>query len=78
MNKYLEELVRIAEEIERGNMICSDSEIEIDNLNGEIWVSDYSEERGSAEPIIKICNEEDINVNDIAEICGEHQWCFCL
>lgn len=78
MNKCLEELVRVAEEYERGNMMRSDSEIEIDLLNGEIWVSDYSEERGSAEPIIKICNADEINIEDIINICNDYCWAYCL
>jgi len=78
MNKHLEKLISIAEEYERGNMMRSDSEIEIDLLNGEIWVSDYSEERGSFEPITKICNADEINVEDIINICDDHCWAYCL
>ncbi len=78
MNRHLEKLISIAEEYEHGNMMHSDSEIEIDLINGEIWVSDYSEERGSAEPITKICNADEINVEDVIDICDDHCWAYCL
>lgn len=78
MHKHLEKLISVAEEYERGNMMRFDSEIEINLIHGEIWVSDYSEERGSVELITKICNADEINIEDIIDICNDHCWAYCL
>lgn len=65
---------------ERGKMMKEDSEVEIDLLgNGdEVWLCDYSESRGSAEPIKKICNVFEIGEEIIIDICERNRWCYCL
>ena len=76
MTKKLEST---AEAYERGRMMREDSEVEIDLFNdGTLWVSDYSESRGSAEPVEKICDDGDRYHSEIEEICDRHNWLRCL
>lgn len=68
-----------AEAYERGRMMREDSEVEIDLFDdGTLWVSDYSESRGSSEPVEKICDDGEKYCDAIENICDKHGWCYCL
>lgn len=77
-NILIKRLVTVAQEYERGKMLRDDSEVEIAIIEKEIWVCDYSECRGSAEPVVKVCEDKELSREDIINICDEHEWTYCL
>lgn len=74
----LNKLIKEADSYERGEMLRSDSEVEIDIIDGEVWVCDYSESRGDSFPVVKVCDEGDIEAEDIIRVCNEHHWSYCM
>lgn len=82
----LEKLIEEAKSYEAGKMLGKmlreDSEVEIDILEDidepGIYVSDYSEERGDAEPVKRICGVGDIAEDDIVAVCDKYGWAYCL
>ena len=74
----IEKLERLGEEYERGKMLRPDSEVEIDIVDNEVYLCDYSEIRESAEQVAKICDLKDIDIDDITRVCDEHHWSICL
>ncbi len=68
---------------EQGKMMRDDSEVEI-NLSTDadgkqsICIADYSETRGSAEIVESVCPVDDINTDEIIDLCNEHHWCYCI
>lgn len=58
--------------------IPSSEAIEIDEYEGEIWISKYSEPRGSAECIERFCNKNEINMEKLKHECNLNNWCFVL
>lgn len=68
---------------EQGKMMRDDSEVEI-NLSTDadgkqsICIADYSEERGGAEIVESVCPADDINTDEIIDLCNEHHWCYCI
>ncbi len=81
-NSFLKSLIQAAKEYETGKMLRYDSEVEIDVLEyaGEnyVFVCDYSESRGSAEPVKKICEASKIGYDEIADACDANGWAYCL
>ena len=75
MNKTLE-LVARAEELERE--IPSSEQIEIEDYDGEIWISRYSEERGGAEGIERFCFRDEIDPNQLRHECSINNWFYVL
>lgn len=71
-------LIEKAEAYERGKMLMPDSEVEIDVFDGEVWLCDYSATREGAESIEKICDVDDIDLDEIRRICDDHNWSYCL
>lgn len=63
---------------EQGTMLRHDSEVEIDVIDGEVWIGDYSESRGGAELFEKICNASDITLDELKELCNKHDWYYVL
>ncbi len=71
---------------ESGDMLRPDSEVEIDILEDRgdqvLYVSDYSESRGDAEPIAAITLVDDDEYEEVAnlveEVCDKHDWAYCL
>lgn len=64
---------------EQGRMLRDDSEVEIDIWDDEngisyVWLSDYSETRGGAECIKRICHTDDVNTQELADLCDKHYW----
>jgi len=83
MNTFLDKLEKAAMDYEAGRMLRDDSEVEIDVFEDSdsgpgIFVSDYSEERGSCELVRKICEIGKIAGNDIVTLCNKHGWAYCL
>lgn len=86
MTNILKKLIEEAQNYERGKMLNDDSEIEIDIFEDEdvnsnepyVWVSDYSESRGNAEPVKKICKADKIPADDIVSVCNKYGWAHCL
>ena len=63
---------------ECGKMMCSDSEVEIDIVNNEVWLCDYSENRGGAEFVKMLCKEHDVKSSDIDKMCNKNNWAIVL
>lgn len=66
---------------ESGKMQRQDSEVEIGYVNNEIWLSDYSESRGSAEAVKKLCDTNEINayfLYYLRKLCFKHNWYACF
>lgn len=63
---------------EQGEMLREDSEVEIDECDGEIWLCDYSSVREGAEFIEKICNTDDIDMDKLEAMCFKHDWGYVL
>ncbi len=67
---------------ERGSMLREDSEVELDvtydEETGKDWIMlyDYSEERGSAEFVKKICEAELVTEEQFDDIVKRNSWCF--
>ena len=59
---------------ECGRMMRSDSEVEIDVVNNEVWLCDYSENRGGAEFVKMLCKGHDIKSSDIKKMCNKNNW----
>lgn len=79
MENFLKKrLITVAEEYERGKTLRDDSEVEIAIIEKDIWVCDYSEIRGSAVPVVKVCEAKELSREDIINICDEHEWAYCL
>ena len=76
----IEQIERIAMEYEQGKMLRDDSEVEIDLFEDtdEIWLSDYSESRGSAESIEKLCDVSLVRLSDIIDMCDKHGWAYMI
>lgn len=70
------QLLLRAEELE--GYIPSDEEIEIDNHDGDIWISRYSEARCSSEGIEKFCKEDEIDLDLLRELCNKRHWYYML
>ena len=70
------QLLLRAEELE--GYIPSDEEIEISNYDGDIWISRYSEARGSSEGIAKFCKENEIDLDLVRELCRKRDWYYVL
>lgn len=66
------DLVARAEEIERE--ISSDDEIEIDEYEGDIWISKYSASRGRAECIERFCSKSEIDMEILGHECNLNSW----
>lgn len=87
MDKNVKPLDRLEEKAlayEQGKMLRNDSEIEIDTFYDEkddktyVWIADYSEIRGSAELIEKICSTDELSEEEIIKLCNKHGWCYSL
>ena len=74
MQQLIEKIEQEAISYERGKMLRDDSEVEIDLFDDEIWLCDYSETRGSGEGIKKLCNVNEVDLKEIKEMCGRHNW----
>ncbi len=59
-------------------MLRNDSEVEIDIDESEVWLCDYSESRGGAEFIKKLCEKEDIDHKELIALCEKYNWCYCF
>ena len=70
------ELVARAEELERE--ISSSEQIEIEDYDGEIWISRYSEERGGAEGIERFCFRNQIDPKKLRHACNINNWFYVL
>ena len=73
-----EKIIEACIAYENGKMMRDDSEVEIDLFDDEYWLCDYSESRGSAEAVRKLCNESEITANEVIEMCMEYKWAHCL
>lgn len=71
-----DDLIVRAEEIER--TISSAEEIEIENYEGDIWISRYLESRGSAEGIEKFCTADEIDTELLMKKCSGKGYFFVL
>ena len=71
-----EQLILRAEELEV--YISSDEEIEIDLMNGNIWISKYSEAKGTWDGIEKFCKEYEIDLDLLRELCNKRHWYYVL
>lgn len=71
-----EQLILRAEELEAS--MSSDEEIEIDLMGGNIWISMYSEAKGSWDGIEKFCKEDEINLDLLRELCNKRHWYYVL
>ena len=71
-----EELIARAEVLE--STLSSNEEIEIENYDGDICISRYSEERQGAEEIEKFCTEEEIDLQKLKNLCDERHWPYVL
>ena len=78
MNAEIEAIEKAVLDYERGRMMRSDSEAEIDLFDGKVWLCDYSESRGSAEFVKDLCREDDIDLDELAELCDRHGWAYVL
>ncbi len=78
MNSIIQLIEEKAVAYEQGKMMRSDSEVEIDILDDEVWISDYSEERGGAEGIEKICPSCKVVESELIALCAKHNWCYSL
>lgn len=82
MQNIQTKLIEAARAYEAGKMMRDDSEVEIDAFEDAddpgIYISDYSEERGSAEPVQKICNIGEISNKSLMAICNQNGWAYCL
>lgn len=70
---------------ERTRMLRSDSEVEIDVVtdgdtkeNNGVWLCDYSESRGGAEFIEKICEADDVDKNELIDLCNKYDWNYVI
>ena len=74
---------------ESGEMLRTDSEVEIDlaeSQDGEgyiLSVADYSKSRGSAETVALITKIDDDDeraqiIPLVEDICAKHNWAYCL
>ena len=75
-NGKVAQLLLRAEELE--SHISSDEEIEIDLLNGNIWISKYSEAKGTWDGIEKFCKEYEIDLDLLMEQCNKRHWDYVL
>ena len=69
---------KTAREYESGKMLRDDSEVEIDVVDDEVWLCDYSESRGGAEFIKKMCNLNETTYDTIKSICSKHGWNYVI
>ena len=74
----LKKLIREAEKYESGKMLRSDSEIAIASFDGKVWICDYSESREDFVPVMMVCDEGDIEVEDIIKACNVRHWSYCM
>lgn len=74
-NKTAQLLLR-AEELE--SHISSDEEIEIDLMNGNVWISKYSEAKETWDGIEKFCKEDEIDLDLLRKLCNKRHWYYVL
>lgn len=74
-NKVAQLLLR-AEELE--SHISSDEEIEIDLMNGNVWISKYSEAKETWDGIEKFCKEDEIDLDLLRKLCNKRHWYYVL
>ena len=77
-NDMIDKIRTKAYEYEKGKMMRDDSRVEIDDFDGEIWISDYSPSRKSAEPIEMICTEDDVNIDELVKMCEDEGFMYCI
>ena len=53
-----------------------DSEIEIDVLDDGVYLCDYSPSHEGAEQIKKICESDEISIDDIEDVCDKNDWSY--
>ncbi len=78
MKKTITMIEEAALSYERGKMLREDSEVEIDVFDDGIYLCDYSEERGSTEPIKKLCDTEEVSIKQIETLCDKYHWAYVL
>lgn len=83
MTNKLNEVISKALAYELGKKLRDDSEVEIDVVTDAeteekcgIWLCDYSESRGGAEFVEKLCNTNEISVTLLRSECWNHKWCY--
>ena len=74
----IEKIEKECRDYECGKMMWSDSEVEIDIVNNEVWLCDYSKTRGGAEFVKMLCKEHDIKSSDIDKMCNKNNWAIVL
>lgn len=58
--------------------LTGDEEIEINNIDGCIWVCKYSPSKGCSEQVKLFCNSNEIDRNDIINLCDRNHWSYVL
>ena len=70
----IKKIEKECQDYECGRMMRSDSEIEIDIVNEEVWLCDYSQSRGGAEFVKMLCKKNKIKTFDIEKMCNKNNW----
>jgi len=63
---------------EIGEMLAPDSEVEIDIQEGKVYLCDYSASRGGALQIEELCDEDDVDTEQLIRMCDSHDWSYVI
>ena len=74
----IEKIEKECRDYECSKMMWPDSEVEIDIVNNEVWLCDYSKTRGGAELVKMLCKEHDVKSSDIDKMCDKNNWAIVL
>lgn len=74
----IEKIEKECRDYECSKMMWPDSEVEIDIVNNEVWLCDYSKTRGGAEFVKMLCKEHDVKSSDINKMCDKNNWAIVL
>lgn len=74
----LDSVVSRIKKIEHSELLSGDEEIEIENYDGDIYVSRYSAERESAIEIERLCSEDEIDINELIRVCDKNDWLYVM
>lgn len=73
-----DEMIEMIEEkgltYEIGEMLAPDSEVEIDIQEGKVYPCDYSASREGALQIEELCDEDDVDIEQLIRMCDSHGW----
>jgi hypothetical protein len=77
-NDALNRIEKLANTYQHTSMLRDDSEVEIDLIDDEYWICDYSESRGSSEPVRMACYADEVSRDEVIGLCKKNGWAYSM